>query len=581
MIFFAFVFAGTKSDSFAGLRACSCLEGHYRVDMFDQCRKCSQGLICQEEFATLRPGYWWRWRNTTRKDRYKVFIANLLSKSVVDKRNVHFPHLLPSPYKCPDERSCKGGLDSSCEEGYSGPLCSVCTKGHYKQAHQCKKCPSAAWIATQLVIVAITICLIIAFCVWTSKKKSSKDGGDVILSAMFLSKIKIAIGFYQVTNGLLQAFSYIKWPGSMRVISKYSEILQFNILEIAPVHCLSSGLKADVFANLFSMMTINGAMIAFAGITFIVFRLVILRDKTLEGKEKSIKISGVKETIYRNLFFFLYVTYLDTCSKTASVLPLACRELCHDKNEDHCLEYLRTDLSIQCHDSQYKNLAIIAYLCTVYVLALPVATFIILWRKRKDILMMADGEEGDNQRLGSEVTMGLQFLFENYKGTSWYWEFVEMSRKVIITSGLILIGQESRSYIGLAWVIAGIYGVFFAWNHPIQDAFENRLMTTSVAVTVFNLGIGSVSKIPSENVPTSTDSYIDTFTFNILILGANTLVIALLACKLVRSRHFRLSKPYYTAHYPGFHIIKQLRMFLVPYRHEVFLYTRDLISSAL
>ena len=137
MIFFAFVFAGTKSDSFAGLRACSCLEGHYRVDMFDQCRKCSQGLICQEEFATLRPGYWWRWRNTTRKDRYQVFIANLLSKSVVDKRNVHFPHLLPSPYKCPDERSCKGGLDSSCEEGYSGPLCSVCTKGHYKQAHQC------------------------------------------------------------------------------------------------------------------------------------------------------------------------------------------------------------------------------------------------------------------------------------------------------------------------------------------------------------------------------------------------------------------------------------------------------------
>ena len=82
--------------------------------------------------------------------------------------------------------------------------------------------------------------------------------------------------------------------------------------------------------------------------------------------------------------------------------------------------------------------------------------------------MMADGEEGDNQRLGSEVTMGLIFLFENYKGTSWYWEFVEMSRKVIITSGLILIGQESRSYIGLAWVIAGIYGVLFAWNHPIQ-----------------------------------------------------------------------------------------------------------------
>ena len=131
-------------------------------------------------------------------------------------------------------------------------------------------------------------------CIDKQKRKSPTDGGDVTISAMFLSRIKIAIGFYQVTNGLLQAFSYIRWPGSMRVISKYSEIHQFNILEIAPIHCLSSGLKADVFANLFSMMTINGSMIAFAGITFIVFRLVILRDKTLEGKEKSIKISGVK-----------------------------------------------------------------------------------------------------------------------------------------------------------------------------------------------------------------------------------------------------------------------------------------------
>lgn len=76
-----------------------------------------------------------------------------------------------------------------------------------------------------------------------------------------------------------------------------------------------------------------------------------------------------------------------------------------------------------------------------------------------------------------------------------------MSRKVVVTSGLILVGQESRSYIGLAWVTAGMYGVLFAWIRLIQDAFENRLMTTSIAVTVFNLGVGAVSKIPAEKLP--------------------------------------------------------------------------------
>ena len=106
-----------------------------------------------------------------------------------------------------------------------------------------------------------------------------------------------------------------------------------------------------------------------------------------------------------------------------------------------------------------------------------------------------------------------------------------MSRKVIITSGLILVGQETRSYIGLAWVVGGMYGVLFAWIKPIQDVFENRLMTTSLAVTVVNLGIGAVSKIPAENVPSSNNAYMDAVMFNILVLGANALVMGLLFCK--------------------------------------------------
>lgn len=84
----------------------------------------------------------------------------------------------------------------------------------------------------------------------------------------------------------------------------------------------------------------------------------------------------------------------------------------------------------------------------------------------------------------TEIIRGLRFLFNNYKKSSWYREMVEMSRKVIITSGLFLVGKESRSYIGLAWVVAGMHGVLFAWMKPIEDAFENKLMTTSLAVTV-------------------------------------------------------------------------------------------------
>jgi len=68
-----------------------------------------------------------------------------------------------------------------------------------------------------------------------------------------------------------------------------------------------------------------------------------------------------------------------------------------------------------------------------------------------------------------------------------------------------------------------MYGVLFAWMRPIKDAFENRLMSVSLAVTVVNLGIGAVSRIPAENSVPSSDvnKYMDTVLFDILVLGAN------------------------------------------------------------
>ena len=127
---------------------------------------------------------------------------------------------------------------------------------------------------------------------------------------------------------------------------------------------------------------------------------------------------------------------------------------------------------------------------------------------------------------------GLRFLFENYKPRSWYWELVEMSRKVILTSALILVGQESRSYIGFTLVIAGMYGMLFSWIRPMQDAFENRLMSTSLAVTIVNLAVGAVSRIPAENTLSSEDQFADAVLFKILVLGANVSVIALLVGKM-------------------------------------------------
>ena len=683
--FFFFFQTGTELNEFAGYRACKCLKGFHRRHRFEGCKPCANqdGLKCNNESATLKTGYWWKWKNQTYKLLYEDFAKSLtnitygpgksINSSIINHSNIEFPHPLPTPYKCPIEESCNGGQDSSCATGYQGPLCAVCSPGYYKQLQTCQLCPTKTKMIVQLSVIAAVAAIVIAVIIWTSKRKSKKKKGRSSVD-IILCRLKIVFGFYQVTNGVLDTFSYIKWPGSLEVIGKYSEILQMNVFQVAPIHCLWPDVKMNAFGNLFAILGMNSAVIFVSVLAYVIRKLYLLRS-TLNKEQKEKKVAQTKELIYRNLFFFLFLTYLGTCSKTAQVIPLACRRLCLDEEDEKCEEYLRADYSINCDSQEYNRSVIVAYCAVFYIIFLPAASLKALWKQHKvprRSLIHAKGEDlepeeqakgnvihtenehlepqeqatrnvihtenedlehqeqntgnvihGENEDLEHQkqntanvihaknealkpqeqatgdvihaenedlkpqeqvtgnvihaenedlepqeqatgnvihtenedlepqeqatgniihsenevlesqeqatgIAMGLRFLFENYHSRAWYWEFVEMTRKVLLTSALIIVGGESRAYIGLALISSGIYVMLFAYTGPMADPFENRLMLSSLSVTLVNLAIGALSRIPQEGTPSSIDPYEDDITFNVLVFGANTLVITLL-----------------------------------------------------
>ena len=458
-----------------------------------------------------------------------------MNGSLPNRSLTKYPHALPKPHRCPRQESCTGGIDSNCSTGYKGPLCEVCSDGYYKQFKSCELCPTKTWMIGKLSILAAVIIIIIAILVWSSKKKSKKNLGRSSVDIV-LARLKIVIGFYQVTFGLLEAFAYIEWPDSLAVIGKYSQLLQLNVFQIAPVHCLFPELKIDAFGDLFSILTLNALVIILSICVYGIRKLYLKLRSTLDEQQKAVKMSQTKELIYRNVFFILYVTYLSTCLKTAAVLPLACRTLCNDDEKDDCTRYLKADFGINCDSSRYNRLVLVGYVAVGYVLFLPAASFLTLLSQRKVLQTIPNDDEGeicddDNEAKSAELFTGLRFLSGNYRSSAWYWELVDTVRKVILTSCLNLIGSESRSYAGIACIISGIYAVAFAVKKPAVDPFENRLMLTSLAVTFINLGIGAVSKIPSENIPTSVDHSVDKIMFEILVVGANASVILLLIGK--------------------------------------------------
>ena len=52
-------------------------------------------------------------------------------------------------------------------------------------------------------------------------------------------------------------------------------------------------------------------------------------------------------------------------------------------------------------------------------------------------------------RLDNEICFGFKVFFENYKEKYWFWEIVEMYRKLILISAILLFDSKSHSQIGL------------------------------------------------------------------------------------------------------------------------------------
>ena len=503
--------------------------------MFKGCEACAKydGFKCTNDSFYLKKGYWWKWENETNKELFISFRDALSKNSSVENNSTYeYPYPLPQPHRCPRPESCLGGMDSNCSEGYEGPLCDVCRQGYYKQLKMCRECPSKKWMIGQLCLIAAVIFVITAVVAWRSKKQMKKKKGRS-LGDLILSKMKIIIGFYQVTFGMIEAFAFIKWPESLTFIGKYSEILQLNVLQIAPIHCLFANLKVDAFGRLYAILSINAAVIIF-GFAFYGIRKVLIIRKTLETQEEKVKkISETKQIAYKAVFFVLYVTYLSTCSKAANVLPLACRSICYTENTAQCETFLRDDFTINCSSQEFGRPVIVAYFSVIYVIVLPAAALVMLWRHWKTLKTSADEDnDASTHSQSSEVIAGLSFLFQNYKTRRWYWEFVETGRKVILTSGIILLGAESRAYIGMSLILSGYYGMLFAHMKPIEDPSEHSLMLSSLAVTYVNLVIGAVSRIPEEEALSSTMyPNLEKVLFDILVVGANVLVILILLGK--------------------------------------------------
>ena len=456
---------------------------------------------------------------------YKRFVENIYTLGPeYNKTFSKFTDSLPKPLKCPRVASCMGGIDSQCNEGYQGTLCAACTNDHYLRFNTCLKCPRVSiTLLSSLGVIALFV-VVFMMVLWGDSKatENSRTIADVIMSCF-----KIVIGFYQVVSGIFSALVRAHWPVALISMERYLNVFQGNVFQFAPLSCVLPGLRLDQFQKFCAVLSVN-VLVVLLILLYLVVKIRYLKERhDCPHSQKVEAISALKKSCYRNIFLFLLALYPITSNTITHILPLpgSCVEICFtdDKNDKYnCTHLLRADYSIKCFTPRHRVYWSIAAVCAIYPAAFPIVMLFLIYKFR-------DSSAGEN------MSFGLRVFFESYKEKYWFWEIIEMYRKLILTSFVLFFGSDNLSQDGFTVVMVGTFGVAYTFLRPIKDKFEDRLQTLVLWIIFFDVCLGTM--YTSRDVSKGHKGS-EAISINVLFVLLNSCVLLVALGKLYRKCNY-------------------------------------------
>lgn len=396
-----------------------------------------------------------------------------------DQSTSAFRSALPLVHKCPKADRCLNDVDEiqgNCAEGYSGWMCTICEDNYFPILGYCRKCPSVLVFVFESSLVLVFVLLLVLLLVKTSSPNQGTRGRSVMDIA--LARGKIMLGFYQIIGEFWESIDIIFWPDLLKSITSWLDLLQFNISSILiKPSCFIPRLTLTPYTEF-----LIGNVIPYLVILVFVCIMGIAKVKTnyLLGKEsyRSIEITAnlhsFRNTMLTIVTLILFVTYTSTCNVTFALYGPTCEQFYLDEFADFNISLLRSDYSISCSTSMHRNFQVAAYVASLYVIAFPATMFILLLKYAK----RGHHHDISNEEHNQTYPTWLRFLNENYNENFWFWEIVELVRKVSQTFVVILFGWNSYLSITITLTLAVVFITLHCSFSPMKDKFEHYLQVS-------------------------------------------------------------------------------------------------------
>jgi hypothetical protein len=429
-------------------------------------------------------------------------------------------------YKCPVLGVCNvNSINGAvvCAPGSTGVLCAKCSETWMKSALQfgrCIPCPRNALLDTiwpWILFLAVTIP---GRVFWVSKgKRAFKTLRRKLLPGKNVQPVvlfKIVLGFYQILIMQPDVSVRSSWvcarcqrahapplpPFRHQVydfefpqiyldwLAKF-QLLTFDLPSYVSIDCL--------FANNYHSKMYGIAIIATFMITAIVLQLVWeeVRKLTvcLTGKAGVVvQHDGDKEVskYFSACLVFSYLIY-PSCTAVFSQ-TFNCRDI-------DGVGYLTKDLSILCNSPQQKTAESVAGLMlVVFSMGLPALYFAMLVKHRPSF-NAAGGREHAAHATGLYGTMA--FFHNDYSPELYYWEVVELVRKLVLTAVTVQFPKGSMVQVVLGAAVIIVHVILLAHYKPFKRFKHTLLALFTYAMMLFVFLGGLTLKVKVEVPKTS------------------------------------------------------------------------------
>ena len=283
------------------------------------------------------------------------------------------------------------------------------------------------------------------------------------------------IGFYQVLLLQPQTFDF-QFPAEYTVILEQFSYITLDLPKYISIDCV-------VDSNYHSKL--YGTAVFAAGMVGIIFLQILgAAAKTALAHHQDAKSEETKAVAAEAPAFLaacLIGSYLIYPSCTAIFSQtFNCREI-------DSIYYLTKDLSIKC-DSAAQTAAesVAGLMLFVFSVGLP-CLYLMMLRKHKPTKLNAQGGLDLAVRAPGDFTSVLHFFYDDYAPEYYYWECVELFRKLVLTAVTVQFPKGSMVQVILGAAVIIVHIILLAHFKPYKNLKHTLLALFTYAMMLFEV----------------------------------------------------------------------------------------------